>query len=265
MIVFSLSRYCASLIFIAAVCVVGASAQSDRTDYIKSIIQKARDASGVQESPAIQDAKPVQTPKSIKSETISTSNSPTSTTSSTIPVTSGSTSSAEMAYPVRHGELPADRDYWSFLNFYRSHAVVSLVVSGIDDKALARALEELNRLQDRGVQIGEVVVSGGRYIADLNAVETPTDPPITDDLSAEEVKVRRAAQQKRVSALSKLSLAVGLGVGDPVDVSPVIERLAIQYSPTWVVRYRGRDYVYEGLENPSTLFSKDGVYRGGER
>lgn len=254
---FSIKQISVILLCVVTVAPALAFAQSDNSDYIKNVIRKAREASAIQEFPAVQDKRP--------SESHNVNPPTSSTTTTTLPVVSTDKSLTGKIYDVRHGELPSNRQYWRFLSFYRSHAVVSLVVSGVDDRALTQALEELKRLQDRGVQIGEIVVSGGRYIADLNATEVTTDPPVTEDLSVEEAKIRKAARRKKVSHLTRLSQNLDLGIGEPIDVTPILARLGVKYSPTWVVRYHGRDYVYEGMENPSTLFSKDGLFRDGER
>ena len=43
----------------------------------------------------------------------------------------------------------------------------------------------------------------------------------------------------------------------------VFQNLDVRYSPTWIVRHRGRDYIFEGFNDPSRWFSKQGEFNGG--
>ncbi len=49
--------------------------------------------------------------------------------------------------------------------------------------------------------------------------------------------------------------------GSTIKFDPVlISRLSLTYSPTWVVRYRGKDYIFEGYGDISKYFTRDGSF-----
>ena len=222
----------------------------NQSEYLRNIIQKVKDAAPVQQFPALNESK---------------DSAPAPTTTTSLPQALSSNSAPAQLYAVRHGQLPSNREYWRFLNYYRSHSVISLIVSGIDEKQLGYALSQLPQLQQRGVQIGEVIVTSGKYAAEVNVADRSIEPPAADGLTPEENKVRSAFLNKKLSPLGSLAKSIGLGIAEPVDLTQILKRLSVRYSPTWVVRHHGVDYVYEGIDSPLRLFSKDGRFLEGRR
>lgn len=124
-------------------------------------------------------------------------------------------------------ELPKDNRYWKYHNWYVSHSIVSLVVSGKDDSHLAESIEEIQKLKKKGVLIGEIMVIG-----------------------------------KTDQTFDKISESLGSSTME--DADSVARKYKINYSPTWIVRYQGRDYVFEGLKSPQSLFTSEGNFRVGD-
>lgn len=139
----------------------------------------------------------------------------------------------------------------------RPPAVVSLVVSGESQQHVAEQLERLLRLKtQRNVKIGEVLITGTmgfpapvRYRAD-NGKSAP------DRISMTQSEVGVATVGPVYRYLEK----IGLPRYRPFEAQKIIERLKLQYSPTWIVRHLGRDYVFEGFEDPSAFFNRQGEF-----
>ncbi len=132
-------------------------------------------------------------------------------------------------YPLRalaQYELPSSKKYWEFYNWYQSHSVISLVVSGNDKSHLDLALKELEKIRAKGVLVGDLMV------IDLKAPE----------------------EEKPVNFLEKY--------GEPRinSAKAVVENFSIKNSPTWIIRHKGSNYIYEGLKYPSRLFNTEGKF-----
>lgn len=127
--------------------------------------------------------------------------------------------------------VPKDNRYWKFHQWYVSHSVLSLVVNGKDEQHLSEALNEISKLKNRGVLVGDVMIIGG---------------------------------PKDLNKLSALTKNAGLDSNLMENAQAVVDKLEITNSPTWIVRYRGKDYVYEGLRSAQGLFTSQGQFKGDE-
>ena len=106
--------------------------------------------------------------------------------------------------------------------------------------------EEVEKLEKKNVAIGKVFVIGAEGFSWFDGA--PDQP-----------KVDRS-RAPRIAA--KLGLGSGTAVGKPQEL---LKNLHIQYSPTWVVRYQGKDYIYEGLGSISRYFSSQGQFLGAQK
>jgi hypothetical protein len=224
-------------------------------DYLKNIIKKVRETSDAQKSPSVKDqpagkaAVTTATVPENQEQNPSGSPPPVKVSSAVEPsAAANQPQSVGNLANVRHGELPYDRQYWQFLRYYRNHSVVSLIVSAADRPALFSALRDLTILRQRGIQIGEVFISGG--------------PLMNSFFTADEAKFPAAGKEisKRDRELDRLIADIGLVDGSIEDLESALSRLNISSSPTWIVRYHGKDYVYEGFERASPLFTRDGNF-----
>ena len=109
------------------------------------------------------------------------------------------------------------------------HSILSLIVDGEDPRELDKRLKQLQTLAGRGVIIGDVLVLG-----------TASDP---------------------LAAFPERFAGTGIVNAKRVDAASMLKRFGAQHVPTWIVRYQGVDYVFDGVENPEQLFSAKGVFR----
>ena len=153
---------------------------------------------------------------------------------------------AQNAPLIRHGRLPSNDRYWQFNRWYLDHSVTHLIVSGTDPEHLADALEEVEKLVKKNVAIGKIFVIGAEGFSWFDG--TPDQP-----------KVDRS---RASGTAAKLGLGSGTAVGKPQEL---LKNLDIQNSPTWVVRYQGKDYIYEGFGSISRYFSSQGQFLGAQK
>lgn len=128
-------------------------------------------------------------------------------------------------------QLPKDKRYWKYRQWYLSHSIVSLVVSGKDEQHLSEVLSEIPKLKSKGILVGDVMVIG---------------------------------KNEQNSRLDKIADELNLGQNSMEAADVVVKKYKISSSPTWIVRYRGRDYVFEGFKSPQALFTSQGEFRGAE-
>ena len=64
------------------------------------------------------------------------------------------------------------------------------------------------------------------------------------------------------SPASERLAALNLGGGSTVKIQPILDRYQGKNSPLWVVRYKGKDHVFEGDYVVSKLFTMDGSFLG---
>ena len=133
---------------------------------------------------------------------------------------------------------------------HRSHStarlsdvsVAHLIISSENPSHLARGLKTLADLEARGVTIGEVVLLG--------------QSSTSEALLPQELQEKTSA-----SPVAEILLAHKLTDGSMFDPEPLLAALHITESPTWVIRSRNSDYVFEGELRPQRLFSADGQFR----
>ena len=133
---------------------------------------------------------------------------------------------------------------------------LSLVVTGEDPSHLRQNLEALLDLKEtRRVRVGQVFIVG------------LTTNAFSGGSSLDEAPVNKR-QLLRYSAAAadvlgpeyRILERAGVGYFKILMANNVYDYLDISYSPTWVVRHRGQDYVFEGVENPETLFDAEGSF-----
>lgn len=122
-------------------------------------------------------------------------------------------------------QTPKDPRYWRFYNWYISHSIVTLVVNGKEENHLRGSLAQLSKLKEKGVLIGDIMIIGGG------------------------------------KNLAKITTEAGLSNEVLENAEFVVNKYEIKNSPTWIVRYQGKDYVYEGLSSPQNLFTSQGMFR----
>jgi hypothetical protein len=146
---------------------------------------------------------------------------------------------------------------------YAPKPVLSLVVNGTRQDHLVNALRKLSWLsQYRKVKIGSVLIAG-RHSTDKNSRQKVFSQIVGKD--------GKQIRQVNGSVAGKMVVGpqvypyiekVGLSQYEVIESRKVIDRLKITYSPTWIVRHLGRDYIFEGYKNPVVLFDKNGGFIG---
>lgn len=133
-----------------------------------------------------------------------------------------------VTYPVfaqAQYQLPQSKKYWKYHNWYKTHSVLSLIISAEDDKRIKSALKELEKIRQKGVLIGDIMLIGAKE-------------------EKEQVELFKKYGQAKVNS-ARLA----------------IKNFSIKNSPTWIVRHRNKNYVYEGLKFPSRIFSSTGEFK----
>lgn len=149
--------------------------------------------------------------------------------------------------------VPAD----SHANNLRPRTRISLMVAGQDPAHVAKQLGHLQKIAKLpDVLVGSVYVHGfGSRLkqTSFRPVSFKPDKP-QPSFSRLEAGVRSFGPQYRTLYES------GLRSHKFELASQVFSRVKPKYSPTWIVRHRGKDYIFEGLQNPGRLFSRTGIF-----
>ncbi len=209
-----------------------ARAEGDVDLHIKDVLERAKRMLGPELNQAPPDAS--DEAKTVRAEEL---------LKKTAAIHSGETQSA----PPR-SQLPNESRFRAYENWYKDHAVLNLVVNGDNEKYLIDRLAELKKIRDTlGIPIGFVVVVGsGAHLLDVeigteaNPIPSGTPPKPTP-----------FAQAKANLSLRNSELHPG---------ADILNRLKISYSPAWIVRYHGDDYVFEGTSAPLNLFPGNGKF-----
>ncbi len=146
---------------------------------------------------------------------------------------------------------------------YAPKPVLSLIVNGKREDHLSNALRKLSWLaKHRDVKVGSVLIAG-RHASDEKSRQRVLAQVMDKD--------GRQKQRVTDSVAGRMAVGpqvypyieeVGLSQYEVIESRKVIERLNITYSPTWIVRHLGRDYIFEGYQNPIVLFDKNGGFLG---
>ncbi len=178
---------------------------------------------------------------------------------------------------VLKGRVPSDPKYLDYMRWYVDHAVVSVIIRGEDRNHLYEALGEIQKLRKKQVLLGNVVIIGKSNIGPLqpNTARMLVGPDAYlharealrktgKDLTLKEFE--NAKRELGISsALSELALDMNLGAGFLIDdAEKILTDLGIEFSPAWIVRYHGKNYIYEGVDSIAKYFGTGGQFLDGE-
>lgn len=158
--------------------------------------------------------------------------------------------------------LPTNENYWQYNEWYKNNSVVSLIVSGEDKEHLTDSLRKVKLLKNKSVLIGDIIITGGLLFGNLNnnqsknfisnaKLSSSAIPPSAKEIIKEMVLP---------SDLENISTELNLSEQSSIDIEPIIDHFEITTSPTWIVRYKGKDYVFEGNFDITRYFSSDGIF-----
>lgn len=125
--------------------------------------------------------------------------------------------------------------------------VISLIVNGNNADHLRRSLSQLISVQRKGIQIGEVIIVGFSDLQEVIQVNTF----LSMDTHLDE--------KPQMQGTDSAGLLRDLLVKDSelehsiIYAQTVIEEYQITQSPSWIVRDRGYEYVYEGFQRLSDM------------
>jgi hypothetical protein len=149
---------------------------------------------------------------------------------------------------------------------YLPPSTLSLVLSGAEQKHLQKHLSSLviiNKKQK--VKIGEVLVVG-----DVLAIEKLKASGQSKEVSQKFQQELNNSEFRTIDELyefimlhgkyTKYPALVGLTHSEMKEAKRVLDFYQIESSPTWIVRHLGRDYVFEGFEDPFSLFNNRGEF-----
>lgn len=167
---------------------------------------------------------------------------------------------------VFKGKLPTDENYWKYHEWYvNNNTVVSLVVSGKDRDALLDALRDLSVLLKRKVLIGSVIINGGLHFAalrpdieELRSSFKKVDPKIISKLPTSLLYLYK--DMLGPSEFKDIAQEIKLDGAQYVNIEDIIKKFNLTFSPAWIVRYKGKDYVFEGQADIKNFFSADGKF-----
>jgi len=162
---------------------------------------------------------------------------------------------------------------------YQNAPVVSLLVNANNHKSLTKSLEQLRKLhKNQKVAIGQVfLVDQKKQLQQPISSVIPTRKKPTRQLAkmAQVLSTMAGAGSAKAGLpiifqgssnhrVTRLIKEMGFKSPSQENADEIIARLGVKYSPVWIVRYDGKDYVYEGNYNPSRLFTRDGKFLDGE-
>ncbi len=149
---------------------------------------------------------------------------------------------------IRKGKLPDDPRYWAFNRWHSGHSVLNVIVDGRDQEHLADVLDILADLKKRKVLVGDIIVVGdtGAELSARGIVSLSSNgkgPPVT----------------KR-TPLGEVATELDLSHGTRTSAAALMAQYRVRYSPAWIVRYAGKDYIYEGMKDIRRMFTRDGQF-----
>jgi len=133
--------------------------------------------------------------------------------------------------------------------------VVSLVVNGSDSSHLSQALSNAVNLS-RKVPVRNLLIlyQGDQVEALSYHPETVTEAESESDF------LKQFKFTPPQNPYAKYFKDLKLYTSSIKAEDTLLDRLRINYSPTWIVRFEGRDYVYEGYQDISKMFSREGGF-----
>ena len=180
---------------------------------------------------------------------------------------------------ISKGFLPSDDNYWSFNNWYKNQAIVNLIVSGENVNNVTDCVREIAKLAAKDVMIGKIILIGGSSSSQLQIYKNPA-AELNIHNAYTEYASKFAKSKSRAPSIQEFNmqnlkfgnsfelqnLAKDLGIDNYVSSTKaveIIDNLKIENSPTWVVKHKGKNYIYEGYDSISRLFSKSGQFLEG--
>lgn len=154
--------------------------------------------------------------------------------------------------------LPKDQRFWEWASWYQEHGVISLIVDGRDRTHMLEQLVKLAELRKRKrVAIGQVVIVGGGANLTENTISAPKN--VNARIVEDPVELRKTLRVAPTE-FGALCDALDLSPTSQMNSEQIINHFGVSNSPTWVVRYQGRDYVFEGPTEINRLFTVDGRF-----
>ena len=132
--------------------------------------------------------------------------------------------------------------------------VVDVIVNIQPAEHFAAVSKELSRLKKiYNAKIGRVVVLG------LGTAQKEDKKRKQKELIAKQALKQEDFDYLDDSlAQEKQLVELGLKSKGSIDFETMFGKLTAEVSPTWIIRHQGMDYVYEGINNPSKLFTGKG-------
>ena len=146
-------------------------------------------------------------------------------------------------------DLTLSRAEEEIIDRYTVSPIVSVIVSAENGAHAIDVLQKSVQLSKK-VKIGNVLlVTSAEKAAKLSSVFSAE----TNDVYLMQSSSAERALAQSISALKLAQTEVSVQ-------SPVMKRLRLSYSPTWIVRFEGKDYVFEGYQEISKYFTADGKF-----
>ncbi len=150
---------------------------------------------------------------------------------------------------VLKNDLPSDPRYWSYRKALEQKVSLSLLVDADDLGHLNRNLEILKGLGSENVIPAEVFFFSSRWNHTVS-VRSEKNKALT-------------AQEKELAAKAQGYLkALGLKNFKLINAEKIKSDLRVEFSPVWIISWKAREYLYEGLAKPGLLFAENGIYKG---
>jgi len=145
---------------------------------------------------------------------------------------------------------------------FKVSPVVSVIISGTSDAHVSEVLSTAIGLSRKVPVRNVAIIANGndmqRFSAQDASTSGATDAGITQEQRA---MLDKLGAQLPKSPFAGLFKELKLVTSEMKGGDQLKERLRISYSPTWVVRFEGRDYIYEGYPNISRMFDAKGGFQ----
>ena len=135
--------------------------------------------------------------------------------------------------------------------------VVNVIVNALPSDHFSAVFKELSRLKKiYNAQIGRVIVLG------LNRAKKEDKRRKQEELIA-----KKSLQHEDFEYLDELLVQeklldeLGLKNKGSIDFEEMLGKFNVGISPSWIIRHEDVDYVYEGINNPSKLFTGKGEFK----